>query len=117
METSTIIAIAVIALVVVALAAIAIFLMKRRNSDNGLESRYGAEYRREVKLRGRSKAENELTQREERVSRYDLRPLVPEEQREFSTRWTAVQAEFVDAPRTAAQHADVLMQEVKSALG
>ena len=116
MDTSTIIAIVIVAAVVIFVVAIAMsFLRRRRSSD--LETRYGAEYKREVKLRGRRKAVAELNQREQRVSGYSIHALDPEERGRFSDRWTGVQAEFVDAPRTALQHADVLLQEVMTARG
>jgi hypothetical protein len=116
MDTSIIVAIAVGAAIVVLVAAAVVSLVMRRR-DGDLESRYGAEYEREIKLRGRRKAETELAHREERVSSYSLRELDPEERSVFSERWTAIQAEFVDAPRTALQHADVLLQEVMTARG
>lgn len=116
MDTNTIIAVAVIAAVTLLVVGIA-FMMLRRRHGSDLEARYGAEYRREVKMRGRRKAEAELSQREARVSSYRLRTLEPEERGLFAERWTGVQAEFVDAPRTALQHADVLLQDVMTARG
>ena len=116
MDTGIIVAIVVLAVIAVAAAAIVLSVMNRRR-DTGLENRYGAEYKREAKMRGRRKAEAELAKREQRVAGYDLRDLDPEERVHFSERWTAVQAEFVDAPRTALQHADVLLQEAMTARG
>jgi hypothetical protein len=116
MDTTTIIAIVVIAAVVVVLAALAMMFLKRRKASD-LESRYGTEYQRAVKMRGRRKAEAELSERESRVSGYDIRGLEPAERTRFTERWNGVQAEFVDAPRTAVQHADVLLQEVMVARG
>ena len=116
MDTTTIIAIVVIAAVAVLLAGIA-FVMLRRRKTTEMASKYGAEYEREVKLHGRRKAEAELNKREERVSGYAIRGLEPGERAQFGERWTQVQAEFVDAPRSAVQHADVLLQEVMVARG
>lgn len=116
MDTSTIIAIVVIAAVAVVVVGLAVALL-RRNKGSDLESRYGTEYQRAVKMRGRRKAEVELSEREHRVSGYDIRALDPDERTQFSDRWTGVQAEFVDAPRSAVQHADVLLQEVMVARG
>jgi hypothetical protein len=116
METSTIIAIVVAVAIALLVVGIAVVMLRRRQGSD-LESRYGTEYRREVKMRGRRKAEAELTQREARVSAYRLRTLEPEERTLFSERWTGVQAEFVDDPRTALQHADVLLQDVMTARG
>ena len=116
MDTTTIIAIVLIASGVAILLTLALLYFKRRKSSE-LESRYGTEYERAVKMRGRRRAEAELSEREQRVSRYEIRGLEPRERAQFADRWTAVQAEFVDAPRTAVQHADVLLQEVMLARG
>ena len=116
MDTITIIAIVVMAAAAVLLVGLAMILFKRKKS-NDMEHRYGTEYEREVRLRGRRKAEAELTKRELRVANYAIRSVEPVERAQFGDRWTAVQAEFVDAPRTAVQHADVLLQEVMVARG
>jgi hypothetical protein len=116
MDTTTVIALVVIAAAAVFVVAIGTMLF-RRHKTSDLENRYGTEYDRAVKMRGRRKAEAELSAREHRVSSYDLRSLEPVERAEFSDRWTGVQAEFVDAPRTAVQHADVLLQDVMVARG
>ena len=116
MDTTTIIAIVVVAAAVVILAGAGLMLMQRRKISD-YEDRYGTEYAREVKMRGRRKAEASLSRREERVAGYAIRPLEASEREHFSERWNAVQAEFVDAPRTALQHADVLLQEVMVARG
>jgi Ni/Co efflux regulator RcnB len=116
LDTTTIVGVLVIAAVVLAVAALAMFFLRRRRTSD-LESRYGSEYGRAVKQRGRRKAEAELSERERRVSQYEIRSLQPPERDQFAERWTAVQAEFVDAPRTAVQHADVLLQEVMHARG
>lgn len=116
MDTTTIIAIVVVAAVALALVALAWFFLRRKKTSD-LEGRYGREYERTVRERGRSKAEAELAAREQRVAQYDIRPLNADERERFAERWTRVQAEFVDAPRTAVQHADVLLQEVMQARG
>jgi hypothetical protein len=116
LDTTTIIAVIVIAAAAVLLAGLAMMFLRRRKTSE-LESRYGTEYEHEVKRRGRRKAEAELSKREQRVSTYSLRSLEPAERVQFTGRWTGVQAEFVDAPRTAVQHADVLLQEVMVARG
>jgi hypothetical protein len=115
-DTTTIVAIVVIAVVAVLLVAGAmLFFRQRRTSD--FQTRYGTEYERAVKQRGRRKAEEELTGREARVAKYELRTLDPSERSQFVDRWNGVQAEFVDAPRSAVQHADVLLQEVMVSRG
>ena len=116
MDTTTIIAIVVVAAAAVILIGGIVMFMKRQKT-NEMQNRYGAEYEREVKLHGRRKAVAELSRREQRVSHYAIRPLEPAEGAQYAERWRGVQAEFVDAPRTAVQHADVLLQEVMVARG
>ena len=116
MDTSTIVDIVVIAAGAIFIVALAMIFFKRHHTTE-LENRYGTEYKRVVKMHGRRKGEAELSQRETRVSRFEIHALEPIERAQFSDRWTAVQAEFVDAPRTAVQHGDVLLQEVMLARG
>jgi hypothetical protein len=116
MDTTLIIAIVAIAAGILVLAAVTMLVLRKRKTSD-LEDRYGTEYQRAVKIRGRRKGEAELMARETRVSSYDLRSLEPSERSQFSDRWTAVQNEFVDAPRSAVQHADVLLQDVMLARG
>lgn len=116
MDTGTIIAIVVIAAIAVVLIGVAMMMMNRKRSGE-LKGRYGTEYERTVKESGRKDGEKELREREKRVERLHLRELDSSEHEAFSTRWTGVQSNFVEAPRTALQHADVLVQEVMSARG
>jgi hypothetical protein len=115
MDTGTIIAIVVLAAAALILIGIAFLLSRKRTGD--LRSRYGAEYDRTIKASGRREGEKELHERERRVAHFELRNLDPTEHEAFATRWTSVQARFVEAPRTALQNADVLVQEVMTARG
>jgi hypothetical protein len=119
MDSSTIIpiaiAIAVIVILVVALAAL--FLGRRQRTDR-LRSRFGPEYERVVDETGdRREAEAELRDRQERVSRFDIRPLTASDRERFVTSWRLIQAEFVDQPRTALIKADDLLTEVMRTRG
>ncbi len=116
MDTGTIIAIVVIAAIALILIGVAVMMMNRKRTGE-LKGRYGSEYERTVKESGRKDGEKELREREKRVEKLHLRELDGPEREGFSTRWTGVQATFVEAPRTALQHADVLVQEVMSARG
>ena len=116
MDTGTVIAIVVIAAVALVLIGVAVMMMSRKRTGE-LKDRYGSEYERTVKESGRKGGEKELREREKRVEKLQLRELDATEREGFSTRWTGVQATFVEAPRTALQHADVLVQEVMSARG
>ena len=83
-----------------------------------LRERFGPEFDRLVAVTGSSRAaERELEQRERRAASLHIRPLPPEDQQRFTSRWQQVQAEFVDSPKTSLAHADELLGEVMSARG
>jgi FtsZ-interacting cell division protein ZipA len=108
----------IVAIVVVAALIIAGALWSRRRRSEHLKNKFGPEYDRAVEEKGgRSKAEADLAEREKRVEKLDIRPLEPEECRQFSQRWTDVQARFVDDPARAVAFADALLGEVMKARG
>jgi hypothetical protein len=63
------------------------------------------------------KAEAELSAREKRVRKFEIRTLPPEEQRRFVESWKRAQARFVDQPSQAAADADILVQDLMKARG
>lgn len=104
--------------VVVAALIIAGMVSSRRRRSEHLKDRFGREYDRTLKAAGdRSKAEADLQEREKRVEKLDIRPLEPDERREFLDRWTDVQARFVDDPARAVAFADALLGDVMKARG
>ena len=108
----------IVAIVVVAILIIAASLWSRRRRSDHLKDRFGPEYDRAVEEKGgRSKAEADLAEREKRVEKLHIRPLDAAERREFSKRWTDVQARFVDDPARAVAFADALLGEVMKARG
>jgi hypothetical protein len=112
-ETTTII---IIAAVIV--AAIVLWAALRRRRTNTLRDRFGDEYDRTVEAQGkRAKAEAMLEEREERVSKLDIRPLSPQERGDFSREWREVKAVFVDSPVEAVHHADRLLGTIMKARG
>jgi FtsZ-interacting cell division protein ZipA len=114
MDNNLLILVAVVA--VVALVAGMLFFNRRRSEH--LQSRFGAEYDRQLKEHGsRSKAEADLAEREKRVDKLTIRPLSPADQDRFLQRWTKVQATFVDDPKRSIDYADALLAEVMSARG
>lgn len=109
----------IIVAIVVALLVIAgaVLLSRRRHSEH-LRDRFGPEYDRAVEAKGdRGKAEAELSKREKRVEKLNIRPLEPAERREFGSRWEDVQARFVDDPPRAVAYADALLGDVMKARG
>lgn len=107
-----------IALVVVAVLAVAAWLFFRRRKSEHLRSQFGPEYEREIEEKGsHRKAEAELAAREKRVKKLEIRPLEPAARDGFKSRWTEVQARFVDDPPGAVSEADDLLAGVLRSRG
>jgi hypothetical protein len=112
-NTQTILILAVLA-VATLLAAWWIVVTRRKQ----LKEQFGPEYDRVVREAGTPlRAESELLARERRVSRYKVRPLTPDEHRDFTERWRRVQARFVDDPSGALAASDRLVTELMEARG
>lgn len=107
----------IIALVVVVLAFIAYIVWKEWRSRH-LRRRFGPEYSHTVVESGsRARAESQLAAREQRVARFEIRPLTRDQKTRYIANWQSIQAEFVDDPRDAVQHADALLGDVMAARG
>jgi hypothetical protein len=105
---------AVVAVVVVTL----LFWLLTRNRERRLRDQFGPEYERTVEKTGsRSRAEDELEERERQVERLDIRPLSREQHRFYIEEWTAAQARFVDDPGEAVGAAERLIAEVMKVRG
>src|SRR5688572_3492346 len=111
METWMLIAAgAVVAILLILLVAA---WLKRRNDTARLRQNFGTEYDRAVvDYGGERQAQRALHERQERVSKFEVRPLSPEDQRRFSGAWEALQTSFIDDPRGAVVQADTLVQQV-----
>src|ERR1700748_2379496 len=107
----------VLALIIVIIAGFVILYLHRRRSE-ALREKFGPEYQRTVsKLGDERKAEAELSAREERVRKLEIRTLRPEEQERFVNSWKRAQARFVDEPSQAATEADILVQDLMKTRG
>lgn len=116
MDIRVVIGLIVLAIVVIVLIAAAV-IMRRRNSER-LRTRFGPEYERSVREKGSAvRAEAELKQRMERVSRMAIRPLPESARQRYWERWLGVQRAFVDDPRFAVAAADDLITDVMAARG
>ncbi len=104
---------------VVALAVIVIIVWEfNRHRTKRLRAQFGPEYERTVAEVGRrSKAEARLAERSERVHKFDIRPLTPDERTRYVDEWGRVQAHFVDAPAGAVAEADQLLGDVMATCG
>jgi hypothetical protein len=110
-------AILLLVLIVVVIAVGAVLFWQRRRSAV-LQQRFGPEYQHAVSQFGdERKAEAELSAREKRVRKLDIRSLTPAEQARFSEAWKRAQARFVDEPSQAAADADVLVKELMQTRG
>jgi len=104
--------------VAAALVAIVMWLLMRRRKTAALRARFGPEYDRLLQsTKTPAEAERELQQRQRRVESFSLKALTREEAEQFTSSWRAVQARFVDDPRTALLEADRLIEDVMRARG
>lgn len=90
----------------------------RQRRTKVLRQRFGEEYAYTVKEAGGvHRAETILHEREQRVDRFDIRPLPHESRRRFIEEWQKIQARFVDSPADAVARADVLVGEIMETRG
>ena len=109
MSTGAVIAIVVVIVVVIAVVAVVAMEMRRRK----LRRQFGPEYDRLVtELGSRRKAEAELSARQRRVAKLDIRPLTREETARYLGEWNAIQERFVDTPGESVEQASVLVTAV-----
>lgn len=107
----------IIALIVVVLAFAAYVVWKEWRTRR-LRARFGPEYSRTVQeSHSRARAESRLAAREQRVQKFNIRPLTREQKVRYLATWQNIQSEFVDDPRQAVQRADTLVGEVMGARG
>ena len=118
MTTNTILILAAMAVVLVA-AAIGAALVYRRQAERRrrLRAHFGPEYDRLAAAIGPIKAMRELEARQRRAASLHIHPLAASDCNAFADRWRAIQAEFVDNPKTSVDHADGLFSEVMAARG
>lgn len=107
-------AVIVAVILIVALAAgVAVSARRRR-----LQHQFGPEYDRAVTdQNSRLRAEAELTNRQRRVRKLDIRPLTEESRRRYAAEWMTIQEQFVDSPQTAVTDAYALVTEVMKERG
>jgi len=108
----------IVAVVIIAILVAAVWWYSMRQRSAKLQEKFGPEYERTVAEKGDTrKAEDELTDRQKRVSKLEIKPLAADERRRFNDEWRAVQARFVDEPSAAVRDADTLVGRVMEARG
>ncbi|KPM56135.1 hypothetical protein CcI49_35105 [Frankia sp. CcI49] len=94
-------------------AAYAAAVLVDRSRSARLRSRFGPEYERTLQESGdRRRTERRLAGIARRRDRLDVQPLGAPRRAELKTRWTTLQALFVDEPVTATTRADELITTV-----
>ena len=106
MSSETTVVVIVVILVLIALLGAAGISARRRR----LRQQFGPEYDRVAsEQNSKIKADAELSERQRRVRKLDIRPLPEEARIRYADRWVAIQEEFVDAPQTSVQDAYALV--------
>jgi hypothetical protein len=99
----------VLAILVIA-AAVALARVAWRRQ---LQQRFGPEYDRAVSQQdSQIRVEAELTQRQRRVRRLNIKPLPDSARRQYRIEWQEIQEQFVDSPESAVNDAYALVTTV-----
>jgi hypothetical protein len=115
MSTGTIVIIVIAVVVILALAA---FVLQPQMKRRRLRATFGPEYDRTVAEKDdRREAERELSRREQRHAKLELRPLPAAARQQYTEDWTKVQEQFVDDPARAVGTADSLVTSIMAERG
>jgi hypothetical protein len=106
----------IIVVAIIAIAAVIAMTMAARRRR--LQQQFGEEYDRALADKdSRLKAESELTERQRRVRKYQIRPLSDEARSRYLGEWQAIQEQFVDSPQAAVTEAYALVTTVMQERG
>lgn len=110
MSTSIILVIVVIVVLLAIIGGLGVAMASRRKK---LQERFGPEYDRLVEQsQSRRMAEAEMTERERRVKKLDLRDLSESARQQYLAQWAGVQERFVDDPAAAITDGQSLVETV-----
>jgi hypothetical protein len=113
MNTIPVNTVILVAIALILIGAVVAWAVMQRRRTQRLRQRYGQEYTRTVnELGGRSKAEADLIQREQRVARLHITPLATADAAKFSQAWNGLQSRFIDNPKGVVAEADRLVREL-----
>jgi hypothetical protein len=97
---------------------IILWMYIRKARTQKLRSKFGPEYDKAIaEHRDRAHAETELEKRAERVAKFHIQPLTPDDRSRYALDWSREQSRFVDDPRAAVNRADALVQDVMQRRG
>ncbi|WP_343346897.1 hypothetical protein WJT74_03435 [Sphingomicrobium sp. XHP0239] len=104
----------IVILIIVALVVVGLFVLNmRKQHTDKLRDQFGEEYDRTVdRSDSRHAAEQSLEERQQRVEKYDIRPLTMAQRDRYVGTWDDVQKEFVDHPDNAMNRAHTLIDDV-----
>jgi hypothetical protein len=104
----------VVVLVIAAGLAVSAVAARRRR----LRHQFGPEYDRAVtEQHSKLRAEADLTDRQRRVRKLDIKPLTEQARLRYSADWEGIQEQFVDSPQTAVARAYDLVVTVMKERG
>ena len=110
--------IALILAAALAVGVVIVWTLYERQRSRRLKNHFGKEYDLTVaEIGDRRRAESNLRQREERVSKLAIRPLTESDRQRFQSDWTACQSHFVDDPIDTVYQADELVREIMRVRG
>jgi FtsZ-interacting cell division protein ZipA len=108
----------IVIVAIVLVVGIALWMYIRKERTQKLRSKFGPEYDKAVAdHKDRAHAETELQKRAERVAKFHIQPLRAEDRSRYVEDWRREQSRFVDDPRAAVNHADLLVQDVMQRRG
>ncbi len=111
-------AVVLVAIAFALFAGVAAWFYSRERRSRVLRERFGPEYDRVIRQEGNvGLGEGVLEFREKKRAKLEIRPLPIAARTDFSSRWNAVQARFVDDPEGSVADADRLVTEVMEARG
>ena len=110
MQPGEIMTVSLAATIVVAWVGWIVYHRKRRQH---LQEHFGPEYDQTIaELGDQRRAESELSRREERIRKLQIRPLSVFDRQRFTKEWRLCQARFVDDPVGALKQADNLVIDI-----
>jgi hypothetical protein len=108
----------IVAVIAAAIIGYVLFAANQKKHTGELKGRFGPEYDHTVATSGgRKQAEQDLSARQKRVEKLELRPLGETQRQDYGERWRVVQAHFVDDPATSLRDADQLVGDTMTARG